>query len=68
VCSSDLDIAAIVGAGSFALQALSNGSAATVQAVLNGTLLQFDTTNDGIADMEIDLGGGAIAAGDFVTA
>ena len=63
-----INIAAIVGGGTFAFEALSTGSVATVQATLNGTLLQFDTTNDGIADMEIDLGGGAIAAGDFVTA
>ena len=62
-----INIAGIVGAGSFAFEALSSGSVASVQAALSGNILQFDTTNDGAADMEIDLGGAAVAVGDFVT-
>ncbi|MCR4378843.1 MAG: hypothetical protein NUV50_12215, partial [Rhodospirillales bacterium] len=62
-----IDISSLA-VGSFTLGSIGAASGFTVQAAQTGTMLQFDTNDDGVADMEIDVGAITVAVGDFITA
>lgn len=63
--SDKFDISSLAG-GSFNFGTLTNGSGFTVQAQQVGTVVQFDTNDDGVADMGVDVGATTVAVGDFI--
>ncbi|MCW8916435.1 MAG: FG-GAP-like repeat-containing protein [Magnetovibrio sp.] len=61
-----IDVSSLAS-GSFSFGTISNGSGFTVQAQQTGTKVELDTNDDGVVDMEIDVGGITVAVGDFVS-